>query len=72
MWLEICQRAIHSHCVGRDPVRRVCKAHEVAELVYWLSSEAASYVTGVAVPIDGGFLVLEFVLSFDSAYSNHA
>lgn len=38
-----------------QPMRRVCEAHEVAELVYWLSSEAASYVTGVAVPIDGGF-----------------
>ena len=38
-----------------QPMARVCEAHEVAELVYWLSSEAASFVTGVAVPIDGGF-----------------
>jgi len=38
-----------------QPMGRVCEANEVAELVYWLSSEAASFVTGVAVPIDGGF-----------------
>lgn len=30
-------------------------AHEVAQGSLWLSSPAASYVTGICLPIDGGF-----------------
>ena len=37
------------------PLGRVGTAEEVAEAVVWLSSNAASYVTGHALPIDGGF-----------------
>jgi len=36
------------------PMRRVGTAAEVAEVVLWLSSERASFVTGVVIPIDGG------------------
>jgi len=28
---------------------------EIADAVVWLASEKASYVTGVALPIDGGY-----------------
>lgn len=30
--------------------------HEVAQGSLWLSSDASSYVTGVCLPVDGGFL----------------
>lgn len=30
--------------------------HEVAQGSLWLSSDSASYITGVCLPIDGGFL----------------
>ena len=36
------------------PMRRVGQPLEVAEVVVWLLSEAASYVTGAIVPISGG------------------
>ena len=36
------------------PMRRVGTAAEVADVVLWLSSEHASFVTGVVIPIDGG------------------
>ncbi|WP_143306466.1 SDR family NAD(P)-dependent oxidoreductase [Chitinophaga vietnamensis] len=40
----------------RHPLGRFGKAAEVAELVLWLSSPAASYVNGSYYPIDGGYL----------------
>jgi NAD(P)-dependent dehydrogenase (short-subunit alcohol dehydrogenase family) len=30
-------------------------AHEIAAAVLWLCSPAASFVLGVALPVDGGF-----------------
>jgi NAD(P)-dependent dehydrogenase (short-subunit alcohol dehydrogenase family) len=38
------------------PARRIGRVEEVAAAVLWLSSDAASYVTGVTLPIDGGML----------------
>lgn len=36
------------------PLRRWAQASEVAEAIVWLASPAASFVTGVALPVDGG------------------
>lgn len=38
-----------------NPMRRLGKAAEVAAAVLWLCSDAASFVNGVALPVDGGF-----------------
>jgi NAD(P)-dependent dehydrogenase (short-subunit alcohol dehydrogenase family) len=38
------------------PMRRVGKPEEVASAVVWLCSDAASFVTGATLPIDGGKL----------------
>lgn len=37
------------------PMRRVASPQEIADVVAWLLSSHSSYVTGVAIPIDGGF-----------------
>ncbi len=37
------------------PMGRLCKAEEVAHAALWLASDDASFVTGVALPVDGGF-----------------
>lgn len=41
---------------SQHPVGRLGEAHEVAELVTWLSSDKASFVTGSYYPVDGGYL----------------
>jgi len=37
------------------PMRRVAGPQEIADVVAWLLSPQSSYVTGVAMPVDGGF-----------------
>jgi NAD(P)-dependent dehydrogenase (short-subunit alcohol dehydrogenase family) len=39
------------------PIGRLGASEEVAELVIWLSSDKASFVTGSYYPVDGGYLV---------------
>ena len=39
------------------PMKRLGRAEEVAQAVLWLCSPGASYVTGVALPVDGGYVV---------------
>jgi NAD(P)-dependent dehydrogenase (short-subunit alcohol dehydrogenase family) len=42
--------------IARHPMARVGTPEEVAEAVLWLCSDSASFVTGAALPIDGGYL----------------
>lgn len=46
--------AVRQSLMNRHPIRRFGKPEEVAEAVLWLASDASSFVTGVALPVDGG------------------
>jgi NAD(P)-dependent dehydrogenase (short-subunit alcohol dehydrogenase family) len=48
---ELLQRIIAS-----EPMGRVGEPEEIAEAVVWLCSDAASFVTGHAMSIDGGYV----------------
>ncbi len=39
------------------PMGRIGEPHEVAGAVVFLSSDAASFITGVYLPVDGGYIV---------------
>ena len=44
--------------IAQHPIGRLGHAEEVAELVAWISSDKASFVTGAYYPVDGGLLAL--------------
>ncbi|HEX4776209.1 MAG TPA: SDR family oxidoreductase [Acidimicrobiia bacterium] len=39
------------------PIGRIAEAEEIAEAAVWLCTPAASFVLGVALPVDGGYVV---------------
>ena len=41
---------------GRTPMGRAGLPAEIAEVIAFLASDSASYVTGATVPVDGGWL----------------
>jgi NAD(P)-dependent dehydrogenase (short-subunit alcohol dehydrogenase family) len=46
--------ARRSEILGSIPLARFGSADEVAGAVTWLASDAAAYVTGAVIPVDGG------------------
>ena len=46
--------AVMQECIDMHPVHRIGKPEEVAELIYFLCSDKASFITGQAFRIDGG------------------
>lgn len=47
---------MEAQIVARHPVGRMGRPEEIAEAVVWLCSEAASFVTGHAMVVDGGYV----------------
>jgi len=42
--------------VAQTAVKRIGQPQEIADAVIWLCSDAASFVTGASIPVDGGML----------------
>ena len=47
---------IRDQMIGAVPMRRVAAPSEIGEVAAWLMSDKSSYVTGVAMPVDGGWV----------------
>lgn len=44
-----------AHAIANQPIGRLGRADEIAATVLWLCSPGASFVLGVALPVDGGY-----------------
>jgi NAD(P)-dependent dehydrogenase (short-subunit alcohol dehydrogenase family) len=49
---------VEAATLERNPMKRIGEAEEVADAVVWLCSDAASYITGVPLPVDGGLAAI--------------
>ncbi len=41
--------------IGRHPMGRLARPEEIANMVFWLCSDEASFATGAYYPVDGGY-----------------
>jgi NAD(P)-dependent dehydrogenase (short-subunit alcohol dehydrogenase family) len=44
------------YCKNSYPLGRIGEVEDVAELVAFIASERASFITGTTIPVDGGSL----------------
>lgn len=49
-------KVVEKQYADMEPMGRMGQPEEVAEAVMWLCSDAASFVTGHAMPVDGGWI----------------
>jgi NAD(P)-dependent dehydrogenase (short-subunit alcohol dehydrogenase family) len=42
--------------VASHPLGRIAEPEEVADAIVYLATSKSSYVTGIALPVDGGYL----------------
>ncbi|MDQ8039252.1 MAG: SDR family oxidoreductase [Rickettsiella sp.] len=54
---QLSEQTIKSNVADRLPLKRVGKPEEVAQVVEFLCSDAASFMTGTLVNIDGGYTI---------------
>jgi NAD(P)-dependent dehydrogenase (short-subunit alcohol dehydrogenase family) len=47
---------MYNHIAGLHPMKRMGRPEEVAGMVTWLCSDQASFVTGVPMLVDGGYV----------------
>ncbi|MBT9466975.1 SDR family oxidoreductase [Hydrogenophaga sp.] len=54
--------AARQKILSRTPMKRLGEPDEIADVVAWLASDAASYVTGEIVTVDGGRMALNYTV----------
>jgi NAD(P)-dependent dehydrogenase (short-subunit alcohol dehydrogenase family) len=54
--ITVGDKAAEQQYTAMEPQGRMGQPAEIAEAVVWLCSDAASFVTGIAMPVDGGLM----------------
>lgn len=49
---------LRDRLLARTPCGRPARAEEIAEAAVWLASDRSSYLTGSAMPVDGGYVAM--------------
>ena len=49
-------KAEHEHLVDKHPSKKFIPAEDIASVVLYLCSNAAKHITGIGLPVDGGWL----------------
>jgi NAD(P)-dependent dehydrogenase (short-subunit alcohol dehydrogenase family) len=47
--------SMKDYLANRAPMGRLGEPNEIAQVVVWLCSDESSFITGVALPVDGGW-----------------
>lgn len=45
-------------CMAHQPIGRFATPEEIADAVVWLCSDKASFILGIALPVDGGYTAM--------------
>lgn len=53
---DLMEEKIYKHVTGKIPMRRLGQIEDIAGSIVFLASEAADYVTGTTLAVDGGWL----------------
>ena len=54
---DVLQESVKEEIKKQIPLKRIGKAEDVANAVYFLTSEESSYITGQVLQVDGGMLI---------------
>lgn len=49
-------KEVEKQYIGMEPMGRMGDPKEVGEAITWLCSDSASFITGIALPVDGGWI----------------
>ena len=53
---QVAVDVVEKRVIGRIPMRRLGEPGELAQLVVFLASDQASYITGQSIAVDGGWI----------------
>ena len=54
---QVLSDAVKESIYNQIPLKRMGKASEVANLIYFLGTDESSYITGQVINIDGGMVM---------------